>query len=75
MATPQTTQAQSSYLTKLRSQAEQLIEQLQQTVPEAHVDTVYEALRAATLQSWHNGKAAGRAQAQKPADSRRGSSK
>jgi hypothetical protein len=34
-----------------------------------------QALRAATLQSWHNGKAAGRAQARHTANSRRGSTK
>ena len=75
MATPQTTRAQSSYQDKLRKQALQLASQLQQTAPEAHVETIYEALRATTLQSWHNGKAAGRAQARQTAESRSGSTK
>lgn len=75
MATPQTSRAQASYQDKLRQQAEQLADQLQEAAPDAHVETLYEALRAATLQSWHNGKAAGRAQARQTAESRRGSTK
>jgi hypothetical protein len=64
MATPQTTRAQSAYQAKLRRQALQLVDQLQQSAPEAHVEVIYEAMRSSALQSWHNGKAAGRAQAQ-----------